>query len=127
MIRPALLPCGLLVALLIQACATQSPDPVRELVSERVSRDGTVVELSGILRSNHGLLNLYARNGRTCVGLLMRNEEIARYQSLAGRMITLSGTLHAEGCGRDGICDEDLCGPAVLGDVRVSAAAVPPA
>ena len=102
------------------AADTRVADSVQILVRERVARDGMTVQAEGVLRSSHGLLNLYSHDLQVCIGLPMRNFELERFRQLEGQRVSVSGTLHAEGCGRDGICDEHLCGPAILRDVAIS-------
>jgi hypothetical protein len=67
----------------------------------------------------HGLVNLYTANRQLCVGLLVTNRDRPHYRARQGRIVTVSGRLQAEGCGREGICDEHLCGPAILHDMEL--------
>ena len=110
--------CGAFLAL--AACATGSAFSVHRLLSERQAHQATRVSVVGVLGLRHGLVNLFSRNGRECIGLLTHVEDRDSYAALNGQMVSVSGTLEAEGCGRDGICDEHLCGPAILRDVTVS-------
>lgn len=120
MIRQCLVLIVATFALVAASCATNATDPVQALVRERTAQDGNTVRIRGVLRSSHGLFNLYARNSHVCIGLLMRSDDLNRYRALEGKTVSVSGTLHAEGCGRDGICDEHLCGPAVLRNVTIT-------
>jgi hypothetical protein len=89
------------------------------LVQNRAARNGQQVQLTGLLLVSHRFANLYAQNRRLCIGLIFRAPDENRRQALHGRAVRVSGTVQAEGCGRDGICDERLCGPAILTDVTI--------
>lgn len=103
---------------LMSACVTSS-DPVSDLVRNRASRDGQRVQVTGLFLVSHRYANLYAQNRRLCIGLVLRAPSDGRRQALHGRRVRVSGTVQAEGCGRNGFCDERLCGPAILQDVTV--------
>lgn len=103
------------------ACATVlgGPNTVSLLLDNADSRDGQRVNVGGTLVSSHGLMNLYSSDRRECVGLLITDEQRASYLELEGRDIAVSGVFRAQGCGRDGICDEHLCAPGILVDVSL--------
>jgi hypothetical protein len=65
------------------------------------------------------LVNLYSSDRQQCIGLLVTTAQQPRYRQRSGQSVSLSGRLQAQGCGRDGICDEHLCGPAILRDVEL--------
>lgn len=102
------------------ACAATRHDDVILVVEHRKDNDGKVISLSGTLRERSGYYNLFSINGRECVGVLLTDSQKDDYKYLVGRRVTLTGTLEAEGCGRDGICVEHLCGPAIMTSVTVS-------
>jgi hypothetical protein len=105
---------------LLASCVTdEGPGSVSNLLAQRQAVDGQVVTVRGILSARHGLLNLYSRDRQQCVGLLVTDADRLRYAGLDGRPVQATGRMMAEGCGRNGICDERLCGPAVLRDIQV--------
>jgi len=110
---------GLAASLLVGCTATRPGLSVPALVAAAAAQDGTRVTVHGRLHLTHGLINLYSRNRRLCVGLLVPINQVERFRRLAGREVTVSGRVQAEGCGREGICDEHLCGPAILRDVEL--------
>lgn len=110
--------CGAFLA--IASCAAGSAFSVHRLLSERQAHQAMRVSVVGVLGLRHGLVNLFSRNGRECIGLLTHVEDRGSYSALNGQTVLVSGILEAEGCGRNGICDEHLCGPAILRDVTVS-------
>jgi hypothetical protein len=110
----------LAAATLLASCvAGEGPGSVPNLLAQRQAVDGHVVTVRGILGTRHGLFNLYSRDRQHCVGLLVTDAQRLRYVGFDGRPVEATGRMMAEGCGRNGICDEHLCGPAVLRDVQV--------
>lgn len=81
--------------------------------------DGQELEVQGVVGSWHRGVNLYSPDRDACIGLLATEAEVLRFRALEGKRATVHGTLEAEGCGRDDICDEHLCGPAVLSSVQL--------
>ena len=67
----------------------------------------------------HGLVNLYAADRQQCIGLLVTDRDRPNYRERKGRIVSVIGRLHAQGCGREGLCDDHLCGPAILRDVEL--------
>jgi hypothetical protein len=104
----------------VASCTTASEYTVRTLIQERSAKDGTYVTVRGVLGLRHGLVNLFSHDREECIGLLTYVDEGARYSRLDGRTVVASGTLQSEGCGREGFCDEHLCGPAILRNVSVT-------
>ncbi|MBB5986633.1 hypothetical protein [Sphingobium lignivorans] len=104
----------------LMACAATHQDDVVVAVEHRKDNDGKVIILSGTLRERNGYYNLFSRNNQECVGILITDSQKEDFKSLVGKRVTLTGTLEAEGCGRDGICVEHLCGPTIMTGVTVS-------
>ena len=94
---------------------------MHELLANRHALDGSHVEVQGILEVDHGYVNLMARNRQECVGLVTYVEDRARYVALNDHRVAASGIMDAEGCGRNGMCSEHFCGPAILRQVTVTA------
>lgn len=107
-----------LAAALLFGCVT-SADPVTDLITNRLARNGQRIEVTGLFRVSYRFTNLYAQNRRLCVGLIMRTPDEHVRQALDGHRVRVSGNVQAEGCGREGFCDERLCGPTILTDVTV--------
>jgi hypothetical protein len=94
---------------------------VKSLLHRGAGLDRTVVNVRGILSvDEHGLINLYSGDRDVCVGLLLTRAQLARYSTWHGSRALVTGTFESEGCGRDGFCDEHLCGPAILTGVTIS-------
>lgn len=104
----------------LMACATTHQDDIVLAVENRKDNDGKVIILSGTLRESNGYYNLFSKNGQECVGVLLTDGQKEDYKSLVGRRVTLTGTLEAEGCGRDGICVEHICGPTIMTRITAS-------
>lgn len=100
----------------LTSCAPTEASTVRQLV-ESGALTGQALTVSGVLKIDHGYYNLHSPDHARCVGLLLTNDQRARYGSLEGARVTVAGRFDAEGCGRNGLCVEDLCGPAVLTDI----------
>jgi hypothetical protein len=107
--------------ILLACCAAPGGHlSVHQLLSQSSALDNEEVKLKGRLEvEEHGLINIYSRDGKQCVGLLLSRDQMARYAGFARRQVLVTGRLEKEGCGRDGFCDEHLCGPAVLKDATV--------
>lgn len=101
---------------------------VKALIDRSAILDRTVVSVRGTLSvAEHGLINLHSRNKDECVGLLLTQADMDKYASWDRRDVLVTGTLESEGCGRDGFCDEHLCGPAILTGVTIRRPGSPPA
>lgn len=98
------------------ACAS---DALSMLLRDRHAHDGEIVRATGTLRNVNGLFNLYTSHRQECLGLLFTDADRERYRTWDGRRVTVSGLMQAEGCGREGVCDGRLCGPAILRRVVV--------
>jgi hypothetical protein len=81
--------------------------------------NGQRISVRGVLSSRHGLFNLFTRRAEQCLGLILTPAERVVLTRYVEREISLTGIFQAEGCGRDGICDEHLCGPGVLTHVSL--------
>lgn len=103
---------GLFVA--VSACQNTDRDPVVDLVKESSINNGQVVSVVGILRANKGYFNLHSKRGDECVGLQVAEDDVDEFKGLVGKSVNIQGRFEAEGCGRDGICVEHLCGPAII-------------
>ena len=108
------------LSLATSSCAHDGLDDVYSIMSARAERDGQNVSLRGVLKINNGYYNLFSKDQQECVGLLLTNNQRERFKELAGQQVAVTGTFEAEGCGRDGICVEHICGPAILTNVTVS-------
>ncbi|WP_126174528.1 hypothetical protein [Altericroceibacterium xinjiangense] len=93
--------------------------PVKRVVADAEVLNGQEVQVHGVIGSWHGGVNLFSPNRHECIGLLAAQTEVLRLRAFEGKRISVRGRLEAQGCGRDGICDEHLCGPAVLSSVRL--------
>jgi hypothetical protein len=105
----------------VAGCATTSSTslPVERAVREASQRNGQLVQVEGFVGSWHNGVNLFSPSRRECIGLLVRDTDVVRFRAIDGRRVTVRGKLEAQGCGYDGICDEHLCGPAVLSLVQL--------
>ncbi len=109
------------LGILAMSCATYEQYASVKTILESTDRyDGRRVIVRGNLSSRHGILNLFTRGAKQCIGLVLPPAERATLSRYVEREISLAGTFQAEGCGRDGICDEHLCGPGVLTQVSLS-------
>lgn len=106
-----------LTMLLLASCAATLQDPVVAVVKGSKENDGKFISLAGVLREKNGFFNLFSKDGEECVGVLLTDQQRNDYRASAGKRVTLTGTLEAEGCGRDGICVEHLCGPTILTNI----------
>ena len=110
-----------LIIVLTGACvgSTGRRDEVHDLLADRSAFDRRDIELTGILRMDHGVANLYSRDGRECIGLVSSAADQPHYRALDGRRVHVRGKLDAEGCGLRGMCTHQMCGPAIMRDVTV--------
>lgn len=92
---------------------------MRRLVSERQSLNGQEVQAKGTFSARHGVANVYSRNRRQCIGLLTHTVPAVDWAAFEGRTVRVAGRLMAAGCPKGGTCNQHLCGPAVLYNVRV--------
>ena len=104
----------------LAACASIEADSVKQLIESRAMHDGQPVQVVGTLRYDNGIVNLYSRDVRECIGLLTYVEQQEHYRRLDGRHVRVTGLLDAEGCGLRGFCVERLCGPAVIRQVTAT-------
>ena len=107
--------------LLLGACAGTLADPIHALIRDRSIKDGTHVQVVGRIGVSHGLISLFSIDRKECIGLLVTEAQRKQLIQLDGNLARVSGILEAEGCGREGICVEHLCGPTVLTNVTVDA------
>ena len=98
-------------------CAYASGYDVRTIVQQATIYDGRTITVRGVIVRHDLFLNLYSRDRQVCIGLLVSNDLRESLYQYEGETIAVSGRLHAQGCGRDAMCVEHLCGPAVLRDV----------
>lgn len=112
----------LLLCAALSSCATDHRDDVYSAVQARNANDGKSITISGLLKTNSGYYNLFSSDQKECIGLLLTDSQRQAYEGLAGQKVVVTGKLDAEGCGRDGICVEHICGPTILTDVSVSPA-----
>lgn len=103
------------------SCANRQ-DAVINMVNHRNSFNNMQVSVEGILETRNGFFNIFSRDRQLCIGLLVYNRDIPRYSALVRRRVVATGRLQAEGCGREGVCTEYLCGPAILRDVSIEPA-----
>lgn len=99
------------------SCAVTMQDSVVDTVSRSRQNDGKSITVSGLLREKNGYYNLFSKNNEECVGVLLTDQQKKEFRSSAGKRVALTGTLEAEGCGRDGICVEHLCGPTIMTNI----------
>lgn len=109
-----------LLVFLLSACSTPPKDEVIEMLDRRLDNDGKTVTVTGILGVYRIYYNLYSKDGQRCIGLLLSDDQRVEYKSSVGKRVTLTGTLEAEGCGRDGICMDSLCSPTIMTHVTKS-------
>jgi hypothetical protein len=86
-------------------------------VSSLLSSDAngiSIVSVSGILQYSKGSLNLYSRSGNVCVGILASENELQQFRAFSRKSVTVTGTYDPQGCGENGICDHNLCGPGTM-------------
>jgi hypothetical protein len=105
--------------LTIACVAAVHPLSVDDILKLPLDHDGQRVQIEGTLSPRHGFLNLFSQDKKQCVGLLLTPNERGMLGTYSERKVSVSGIFRAEGCGRDGICDEHLCGPGVLTDVSL--------
>lgn len=111
-----------LACLTASSCATDKQDQVYSVVNARSDNDGKTLTVSGLLKVDNGYYNLFSRDQKECIGLLLTDSQRESYRSLINRRVAATGKFSAEGCGRAGICVEHICGPAILTDVAVAPA-----
>lgn len=109
--------------ILMSSCASlsqgSSSNNVSMIVERRLSVDGQIVAIHGLLKEDGGYYNIYSRDGERCVGLLLTDLQRSEYRVHANSEVLVRGVLEAEGCGREGVCVERLCGPAILTGVAL--------
>jgi hypothetical protein len=110
---------GVLGILVISCASAGRHASVDTVLASATHYDGKRITVRGVLSSRHGLLNLFTRRAEQCLGLILTPAERVALTRYVEREISLIGIFHAEGCGRDGICDEHLCGPGVLTHVSL--------
>lgn len=118
--RNIILPALVTFCLATSSCAQGGLDDVYSIMSVRADRDGEKVVLKGFLKVNSGYYNLFSGDQKECIGLLLTDAQRESYKGLAGQRVAATGTFEAEGCGRNGICVEHMCGPAILTNVTVA-------
>ena len=110
----------LIVLGLTMSCApVDHTSSVGDVIKSSDRHDGRQIVVRGVMSSRDGFLNLFSGDRKECIGLLLTSAERATYFKFAERKVSVSGTFRSQGCGRDGICDEHLCGPGVLTDVTI--------
>lgn len=102
------------------SCTTPHHDDVVKAILNRIDNDGNSIVVSGILRRSSSYYNLFSSDGRECIGILLTDRQMSEYSSIVNHRVTVAGTLEAEGCGREGICVEHLCGPTIMTGVTIS-------
>lgn len=108
------------IAIISLLCASSvQNNTVQTLSADPYAIDGNEVRVTGIVVMQHGLANLYSEDRQECVGLLITDGQRPMFAAQDNQTVDVIGTMWAEGCGREGICDEHLCGPAVLRDVSI--------
>lgn len=113
---------AIMIGVTLSSCVTDSRDSVYSAIEERSENDGKPITVHGLLKTNSGYYNLFSRDGKECIGLLLTDNQRQSYKGFADQKVMVTGKLDAEGCGRDGICVEHICGPTILTDVSVSPA-----
>lgn len=103
----------------VAGCISSNRPPIARAVDEAELRNSQLVQVQGVVGSWHEGVNLYAPSREECIGLLVTEAELPRLRAQEGKKVTVSGKLEAQGCGRDGICDEHVCGPAILSSVQL--------
>ena len=104
---------------LVVSCVSGADD-VYSAIEKRAAQDGETVTVGGTLKTTNGYFNLFSRDQRECIGLLLTDAQREEYRTYVGKRIQARGQLEAEGCGREGICVEHLCGPTILTKVTLS-------
>jgi len=112
----------IMVGVTLSSCVTDGRDDVYSAIEGRVENDGKSLTLRGLLKTNSGFYNLFSSDRKECIGLLLTDSQRQSYEALVDQKVVVTGNLDAEGCGRDGICVEHICGPTILTDVSVSPA-----
>lgn len=112
---------GIMFVLTIACSPSMKSFSVRDILKLPNRYDGRIIQVQGVISPRHGILNLFTKNKQQCLGLILKPSERAKLIEHSERKISLSGTFQAEGCGRDAICDEHLCGPGVLTNVSLIA------
>ena len=119
MIKKKALYVACMVSLLF-SCAGGRPDNISNIIANRALYNNKVVTVSGILREKNRYYNLFSGYKRECIGLLLTDGQKEAYKTNNNRRVMVSGTLRSEGCGREGICVEHLCGPTIMTGVTIS-------
>lgn len=99
------------------SCASTLQDSVVDTVSRSKQNDGKSITVSGFFREKNGYYNLFSKDNDECIGVLLTDQQKNEFRSRSGKRVTITGTLEAEGCGRDGICVEHLCGPTIMTNI----------
>lgn len=108
------------VATLLVSCVSSHGDPVVLAVTNRAGNNGRLIMVSGTFRERNGYYNLFSSDGQECIGILTTDRQKIDYRSFVGQKVSVVGILQAEGCGREGICVEHLCGPTIMTGVTIS-------
>lgn len=115
---------GLLVlpftAVFLLSCASSKSNNVKMVVESRNQYSNKIVSISGILRERNSFYNLFSNDSQECIGVMLTDSQKELYKNMNGRNVAVRGILKPEGCGREGICVEHLCGPTIVTDVTVS-------
>lgn len=109
---------SLLLIFLIPSCSDVSVNNISDIISNSSRFDGNTVTLYGTIRVNSGFYNIFPRDGRSCIGLLLTNAQRQESARLEGRRVLLTGILESRGCADHYICNEHLCGPELLTHVE---------
>ena len=110
---------GVMASLSIVSCALDMKPSVGDILNFATRHNGHQITVRGRISSRHGLLSLFNRSAKQCIGLILTPSERLSFSKYVEREISVTGTFQADGCGRDGVCDEHLCGPGVLTHVTL--------
>lgn len=113
---------ALTVSVVLVSCTTGHTDEVYSAIESRFVNDGKIITVQGILQFNSGYYNIFSEDRKECIGLLLTDRQRQSYKELIDRKAVVTGKLDAEGCGRDGICVEHICGPTILKEASISLA-----
>lgn len=111
--------CAIGVSISVAGCFSLNSDGVIGALKDRDRLDGTKVSIVGRLKSSHGYFNIFSKDGKECIGLLMTDEQRIASKALDGRFVTVTGTFESEGCGKKGFCVEHICSPDILEKITI--------